>query len=106
MGEEKSVVIKLTSEQREAIRNTTGHDIAELKVEAGGDEVAAVLEARQAPWARQELRKAPFAAQEERKAPFTAETDRKAPFTAETDRKAPFTAETDRKAPLAPKDVK
>ncbi len=66
MGESKSVVIKLTNEQRAAIKHATGKDISELRVDA--------LEGRITPgafgWqaAEQELRKAPDA-QELRKAP-------------------------------------
>ncbi len=104
MAESKSVVIKLTNEQREAIRKATGQNIGELKVEA--------LEGRVTPWALEE-RKAPFA--EARKAPFgLGEKDeveaRKAPFGEEPPtlaeaRKAPFGEEPPtlaeaRKAPL------
>ena len=76
MADSKSVVIKLTSEQREAIKRATGKDIPELKVEA--------LEGRVTPWAmasEEAARKAPFGTDEgARKAPFgTDEGARKAP---------------------------
>jgi hypothetical protein len=67
MAGHKSVVIKLTSEQRHAIKRATGKDIAELKVDAfGGGEIAlGVLEPRKAPTGlgggeSNESRKAPF----------------------------------------------
>ncbi len=104
MAESKSVVIKLTNEQREAIRKATGQNIGELKVEA--------LEGRVTPWAMEE-RKAPSGWKvEERKAPFdldpAASESRKAPFdldpAASESRKAPFdldpAASESRKAPF------
>jgi len=84
MAESKSVVIKLTNEQREAIRKATGQNIGELKVEALEGRVTpfssrAVLDDRKAPFsggdAPNEARKAPFsggdAPNEARKAPFS-----------------------------------
>ncbi len=56
MADPKSVVIKLTNEQREAIKRATGQEVAELKVEA--------LEGRITPMTL-EQRKAPFAAKDE-----------------------------------------
>ncbi len=93
MGEAKSVVIKLTNEQRDAIKKATGQEIAELKVEA--------MEGRESPFRISDAtaRKAPWAAKEEtelRKAPFGGGDDvtsRKAPFGGGDDltqRKAPF----------------
>ena len=58
MAESKSVVIRLTNEQREAIKRATGKDITELKVDA--------LEGRFSPMTV-EARKAPLV--EDRKAP-------------------------------------
>ncbi len=95
MAEAKSVVIKLTNEQREAIKRATGQDMTELKVEAlAGRDAAAILESR----------KAPFAPEAERKAPFAQEAERKAPFAEDEKRKAPFAQEAERKAPLATND--
>ncbi len=107
MAESKSVVIKLTNEQREAIRKATGQNIGELKVEA--------LEGRVTPWALEE-RKAPYGGDlnEARKAPFGGgegsrlSEARKAPFggdpAANEARKAPFggdpAANEARKAPF------
>ncbi len=101
MAESKSVVIKLTNEQREAIRKATGQNIGELKVEA--------LEGRVTPWSGDilESRKAPFA--EDRKAPYGGDLEqRKAPFglgeKEEVEaRKAPFDLDPtieNRKAPF------
>jgi hypothetical protein len=88
MAESKSVVIRLTNEQREAIKRATGKDITELKVDA--------LEGRFSPMTV-EARKAPFAdAEEARKAPLASE-ERKAPL-ANEERKAPLASE-ERKAP-------
>ncbi len=91
MADSKSVIIRLTNEQREAIKRATGKDITELKVDA--------LEGRITPGVESEFRKAPVEF-ESRKAPVTLE-ERKAPM--ET-RKAPTVAGEDvenRKAPLA-----
>lgn len=88
MGESKSVVIKLTDEQRNAIKRATGKDIGELRVDALEGRItpaAEFSEFRRAPIA-EELRKAPVA-EELRKAPV-AEELRKAPV-AEELRKAP-----------------
>jgi hypothetical protein len=55
MGDTKSVVIKLTNEQKVAIKHATGKDISELRVDA--------LEGRITPgafgWQDNESRKAP-----------------------------------------------
>ncbi|HJY86236.1 MAG TPA: hypothetical protein VKE24_05305 [Candidatus Acidoferrales bacterium] len=82
MADSKSVVIKLTNEQREAIKRATGKDIPELKVEA--------LEGRVTPLVMESeaARKAPFAGATEvaRKAPLGGNPDeaaRKAPFSTE-----------------------
>jgi hypothetical protein len=126
MAESKSVVIKLTNEQREAIRKATGQNIGELKVEALEGRVtpwsvgrAEVNEARKAPFGEwrdsdmAEARKAPAvdAFLEERKAPSgfgvrdggDAQEARKAPtgLGLNEDRKAPtgFGLNEDRKAP-------
>ncbi len=80
MGESKSVVIKLTDEQRNAIKRATGKDIGELRVDAlEGRITPLVMEARKAPTGfggdpdQQEFRKAPTlgvpAEAESRKAP-------------------------------------
>ncbi len=90
MAESKSVVIKLTNEQREAIRKATGQNIGELKVEA--------LEGRVTPWASLEDRKTPsysFGLMEDRKTPYDVLESRKAPFDlgardSNEQRKAPF----------------
>ena len=108
MSNQNSVVIKLTQDQKNAIRQATGQDISELKVEAlQGRVAAAVLEARKAPFAGGENlmdRKAPMAGGEnltDRKAPFAGGenlTDRKAPIAGGenlTDRKAPITIKND-----------
>ncbi len=98
MAESKSVVIKLTNEQREAIRKATGQNIGELKVEA--------LEGRVTPWAL-EARKAPggfdIREQEARKAPggfdVQEQEARKAPggfdVQEQEARKAPFGGDPD-----------
>ncbi len=50
MAEAKSVLIKLTSEQREAIRQGIGQDISELKLESHeGRLTPMVLEQRKTP---------------------------------------------------------
>ena len=98
MVDSKSVVIRLTNEQREAIKRATGKDITELKVDALEGRItpaADYAEFRKAP-VDAELRKAPIDA-ELRKAPVDAEL-RKAPIDAEL-RKAPVDAEL-RKAPV------
>ena len=89
MAESKSVVIRLTNEQREAIKRATGKDITELKVDA--------LEGRITPGEIADFRKAPTL--EERKSPVLEE--RKAPVVEQ--RKAPTVTGEDvenRKAPF------
>ena len=82
MAESKSVVIRLTNEQREAIKRATGKDITELKVDAlEGRITPEMAEFRKAPVS--EFRKAPLVDAEARKAPTLAGDDvenRKAPF--------------------------
>jgi hypothetical protein len=88
MAESKSVVIRLTNEQREAIKRATGKDITELKVDAlEGRFSPMTVEARKAPFV-DEARKAPGGLNEERKAPFVDEA-RKAPGGLNEERKAP-----------------
>ncbi len=70
MTDPKSVVIKLTNDQRDAIKKATGKDIGELKVEG--------LEGRVTPLRTfdAEERKAPFRVDE----PGETEAARKAPL--------------------------
>jgi hypothetical protein len=92
MADSKSVVIRLTNEQREAIKRATGKDITELKVDALEGRVTpaagfadefrkAPAELRKSPLADSELRKAPMADNELRKAPLADTELRKAPMT-------------------------
>ncbi len=74
MSEKREIVIKLTDEQRQQIKDATGKELTEPKV--GLFDSGNPLEDRANPFAMVEERANPFAMVEERANPFAAIEDR------------------------------
>lgn len=89
MSEKKEIVIKLTDEQRQQIKDATGQDLTELKV--GLFDAANPLEDRANPFGfAVEERANPFGLVEERANPFGLVEDRANPFGLVEDRANPL----------------
>ena len=78
MSEKKEIVIKLTDEQRQQIKDATGQDLTELKV--GLFDAANPLEERANPFGLVEDRANPFGLVEDRANPFGLVEDRANPL--------------------------
>ena len=78
MSEKKEIVIKLTDEQRQQIKDATGQDLTELKV--GLFDAGNPLEDRANPFGFVEERANPFGLVEDRANPFGLVEDRANPI--------------------------
>lgn len=91
MSEKKEIVIKLTDEQRQQIKDATGKELTELKV--GLFDSGNPLEDRANPFGLVEDRANPFGLVEDRANPFGGVEERANPFGLVEDRANPFSVD-------------